>query len=101
MTILDQALDRTERHFRSTGRHRNWEAFAARVLAPSIGNCPPVPMLELAARLGFATPADAAAAVQAVKKRATAHLREIAAETADDPEEQEDEFRRVLSLLKP
>jgi RNA polymerase sigma-70 factor (ECF subfamily) len=101
MTVLDEALQRTERHFRSSGRDRNWEAFAARVVGPALGNCPPVPLIDLAQRLGFATPADAAAAVQAVRKRATLHLREIAAETADHPEEQEDEFLRVLALLTP
>jgi hypothetical protein len=99
LALLNQALERGERHFRLVGKSRNWEAFAARVIVPAVGNCPAPPLASVAGDLGFATPADAAAAIQTVKKRILTMLRQLVAETLGDPAEADLEYARIAQLL--
>jgi DNA-directed RNA polymerase specialized sigma24 family protein len=96
--LLQEALDRCERHFTEAGRAGHWALFHARVIAPSVHACEPQPLAQLAERLGFAGPLEAGAALQVVKKRAVVLLREVVGETAE--EEQEDELRYVMELLE-
>jgi hypothetical protein len=96
---LHEALARGEAHFRASNKARSWEAFAARIVAPAIGTCPPVPLARVAQELGFANSADAAAAVQTVKKRVLAILRELAAEVTENAADAEAEYERVVALL--
>ncbi len=97
LALFNQSLQRCETHFRHAGKARNWDAFSLRIIRPAMGNCPPVPLARVAEELGFATPADAAAAVQTVKKRVLAVLRDVVAETADDSADAE--YQRVVELL--
>ncbi len=99
LAVLEEALRRCERHYRASGKERNWTVFFSRVMAPQLSAGQARPLGELAAELGFATPADAAAAVQTVKKRLLALVREVAAESCGDEASEEDEYRRVMSLL--
>ncbi len=99
LAVLEEAMARCREHFRVAAKERHWSAFEARVLSPSIAGVEPVPLERVAADLGFRTPADAAAAVQVVRKRAAALLREVAGETARGPRDQDDEHRLVLELL--
>lgn len=96
---VQEALARCERHFRSSGKPRHWVAFEARVVRPSIGLSEAPPMAELAAELGLESAADAAAAVQVVKKRFEALLREVIAETLGEGEDAEGEYGYVTGLL--
>ncbi len=95
---LEEALRRCESHFLSHGRAGHWALFEARVLRPSISATTPPPLAQLAVEHGFRTGADAAAAVQVVKKRLMAVLREVIAEAVADPAEQEEELGLVLGL---
>lgn len=99
LTVFHEAMERCRAGFEGGERDRSWRAFEARVLHPATAGVEPVPLAELAGSLGFRTPADAAAAVQWVRKRAAALIREVASETADDPAEQEEEYRLVMRLL--
>lgn len=97
--VLEEAMGRSREHFHAAGKARHWSAFEARVLVPSISGVAPPPLAELCGPLGFRTPADAAAAVQVVKKRAAALLREVAGESACRPEDQDEEHRLVVAML--
>lgn len=87
---------RCETHFESAERAGHWRLFEARVVRES-----PVPLVEAAATFGFASAALAAAAVQTVKRRLDAILREVVAETARDEGEAGLEFEQVVSMLSP
>lgn len=97
MATLEEALARSREHFASKPAH--WKAFEARVLRPSIAAVEPPPLARVADELGFRTPADAASAVQVVRKRTAALLLEVVGETVADPEARDDEYRLVLALL--
>jgi RNA polymerase sigma factor (sigma-70 family) len=77
---LEEALRRCEQHFVAAGRVGHWRLFEARVLRPALGPVEPVGLDRLAAELGFASPAAAAAAVQVVKQRLAALLGDVAKE---------------------
>jgi RNA polymerase sigma-70 factor (ECF subfamily) len=96
---LEESMRRCEAHYRSSGKAAHWEAFEDRVVRPAVGSGTPTPLGELATRLGFRGPADAAAAVQVVRKRALALLREVVGETVRDETEIEQEYRDTLRLL--
>jgi hypothetical protein len=95
--VLEEALVRTERHFRQTGRERHWLIFEARVVIPALRSCDPPLLGQIAPELGFRGVPEAAAAVQVVRKRAMALLREVVAETVEGDQEAELEY--VLRLL--
>jgi DNA-directed RNA polymerase specialized sigma24 family protein len=94
-----EGLRRCEAHFRAAGKGRHWELFEARVLRPAQGPVEPTPLAELAQRLGFASPADAASAVRYVKDRLDVFLRVVAAETVGDAAEIDEEFAALRRLL--
>ena len=101
MGLFEEALRRCENHFRDSGRAAHWDLFEARILRPAISGNEPGPLAEMPEAMGFASPALAAAAVQVVKRRAMALLREVVAETVDNPVDVEAELaevRRYLSL---
>lgn len=97
--VLDEAMRRAELHFIRTGKARHWRVFEARVLRPATGGAEPRPLGELAAEQDFRTPADAAAAVQVVKKRVQALIEEVVAETVGNADELADELRDIRSVL--
>lgn len=97
--LFEESLRRCESHFRNTGRTAHWELFEARVLHPAVNRCQPPPLAEAAGPAGFASPALAAAAVQVVKRRASALLREVVAETLDDESAAESELAEVRRYL--
>jgi RNA polymerase sigma-70 factor (ECF subfamily) len=99
MGLFEEALKRCEGHFRDSGREKHWELFEARILRPAITRNEPKALAELAEPMGFASPALAAAAVQVVKRRVTALLREVVAETLDDQADVEAELAEVRGYL--
>lgn len=94
LSMFEEAMRRCAAHFESAGRGGHWELFEARVVRD-----PAMPLVEAAARFGFDTPALAAAAVQTVKRRLDAVLREVVAETARDEAQAAAEFDEVVGLL--
>ena len=99
MGLFEEALRRCESHFRESGRAAHWELFEARILRSAISGNEPGPLGEMPEAMGFASPALAAAAVQVVKRRAMALLREVVAETVDNPADVEAELADVRRFL--
>lgn len=98
LVLLEEALRRAEQHFVQSGRRGHWTAFEARIVRPAACAMDPPPLADVAAEHGFADAANAAAAVQVVRRRVVALLREVIAETTADPREQDEEFALVMSL---
>ena len=94
---VEEAVRRCRDHFTSSGRARHWELFERRIVDPSVRFTTPLSLAELAPDLGFSSAADAAAAVQVVKKRFDALLRDVVAETVGD--DAETEYRHVIASL--
>jgi RNA polymerase sigma-70 factor (ECF subfamily) len=100
VAVLEEALARCERSCREAGLDKHWAAFEAFIVQPSIGAVEPPPLSRLAEELGFASATHVASAMKVVRKRMKLLLREVAAETADDPTGQQAEHDRVLALLR-
>lgn len=90
--LVSEALHRCLAHFVSSGRGEHWRLFEARILRPIAGPTDPPPLAVVANEFGFRSAADAAAAVQVVKKRLEAIMREVAAETTAPGDDAEDEW---------
>jgi DNA-directed RNA polymerase specialized sigma24 family protein len=99
LKVLEEAMQRCARHFQACGREAHWALFEARVARPAFSMTAAPPLEAMAGPMGFATAADAAAAVQTVKRRLLALLHEVAAETAVGEQDQEEEVRFVLGML--
>ena len=99
LAALEEAARRCEEHFERAGKAGHWAVFHARVVGTAV-RATNAPALEgRAAGHGFASAADAAAAVQTVKKRFEAILRGVVAETVRDEGEAASEFDDVLRVL--
>ncbi|MCA9304587.1 MAG: sigma-70 family RNA polymerase sigma factor [Phycisphaerales bacterium] len=96
---LQEAMRRCERHYRNAGKDAHWDAFADRIYHPATASTEPTPLKLLAERLGFPTPANAAAAVQQVRKRSVAFLQEVVSESASPGTESDAEFRTITEIL--
>ncbi|MCH8345038.1 MAG: hypothetical protein IH983_13775 [Planctomycetes bacterium] len=99
MVQLEEALARCERSLVDGGLAKHWAAFDAFAVKPAIGAVSPPPLAKLAKELGFASAVHVASALKVVRKRFRLLLREVVAETAIDPADQEAEYRQVVSLL--
>ncbi|MHC4414897.1 MAG: hypothetical protein ACYS0G_06410 [Planctomycetota bacterium] len=99
MGLFHEALRRCEEHFRGGARRAHWELFEARVLLPSVNEIAPPALAELAAPAGFKSPALAAAAVQTVKRRMEAVLREVVVETVEPGADVDAELAEVRRFL--
>lgn len=96
--VLDAALRRVRDRLVAAERETHWRAFELRVLLPATTGRATPSTLDVAAACGFRTPALAAAAVQSVRKKTLATLREVIGETTS-PESIEEEYQRLLRLL--
>lgn len=99
LALLDEAIDRCARYFASAGREAHWEGFRRAVLLPAMTGAESPDRAQLAADLGFASAQQLASALSVVRKRMKIVLREVTAETAVSPEDQDDEFERLSTLL--
>jgi len=99
VALLDEAVARCEEYFNTTGQQRHWSAFEAVVMRPAAGTVARPSLQEVADGLGFASAMHVASALRLVRKRMRIVLREVVAETALDPEDQQAEYSRVVELL--
>ncbi|MCC6678149.1 MAG: hypothetical protein IT436_13490 [Phycisphaerales bacterium] len=97
--LLEEALRRAEHHYRSTGKPGHWMLFEARILHPAAHGMTAPALAAAAEEMGFSSAADAAAAVQTVKKRVLNLLRDIARETSEDEAQAIDEYESLVSGL--
>lgn len=98
-SVVNEALCRCRRHFEDAEKQAHWKLFEARVVRPLTSPSDAPPLAGMAQALGFGSAADAAAAVQVVKKRFDVILREVTAETTAPGEEAEDEWRWLHRIL--
>ncbi|HRQ72783.1 MAG TPA: hypothetical protein PLU35_07130 [Phycisphaerales bacterium] len=96
---VEEAMRRCEAHFRAIDKPGHWALFESRYVRPAISPCRAPPTAEVSDRFGFRSPADANAAVQTVKKRYLAILREVVAETTCDEAQADNEYESLLSML--
>lgn len=99
LAVFHEALQRCEGHFSANGKGTHWALFEKRVLRPAVHSHAAGPLEDDARAAGFASPALAAAAVQTVKRRFDATLREVVGETVSDPSGIDNEVRQVRELL--
>ncbi len=99
LAAVAEAALRCEAHFHARGKPGHWGVFEARVMGPAVRAAMPPPLEAAAAANGFGNPADAAAAVQTVKKRFEALLHEVVAETVADEADAAGEFDELMRLL--
>ena len=90
--VIELALQRTEEGCRQDGLDGHWVAFSANVVGPTIRKTNPLPLDELARRIGAADATQASNMLQTVKRRFRRMLREVVAETVADPSHIEQEL---------
>lgn len=100
LALFEEALRRCGRHFEGNGRAGHWRLFESRVMGPALGRCELRPLAEESEAMGFGSAAEAAAAVQTVKRRFDAIFREVVGETLSDGARLEDECREVRRLIE-
>ncbi len=99
-TVLNTALGNVEQDCRDDGMHSQWEAFEARVLRPVRDNCQQTPIEDVVDSLGVKDQQKVYSMVQTVKRKIQRELREVVAETVQEPEEVELELRELGEFLK-
>jgi len=99
LAALQEAMKRCEAKFVSNGSVKHWRAFEAHVVRPALTCAEPEPLERVAERVGFRTAADCAAAVQVVRLRVLALMREVVAETVDGDDDADAEYDRALQML--
>lgn len=96
---LEEAMHRCRRHLHETNLQRHWDAFEMAILRPAIsGNVAP-PQHVIAKECGFRSAVHVASALKVVRKRFRILLREVIAETVDNPADRDAEYVRLRSIL--
>ncbi|TVQ54252.1 MAG: hypothetical protein EA377_05930 [Phycisphaerales bacterium] len=96
---LEEAMHRCRQHLHEANLQRHWDAFEVAILRPAIsGNAAP-PQHEIAKECGFPSAAHVASALKVVRKRFRILLREVIAETVDNPDDRDAEYVRLRSVL--
>jgi RNA polymerase sigma factor (sigma-70 family) len=99
-TVFEQALRRVEADCRGNGMARQWTAFEERVLRPAVQGCERTPVEELMVRLGATRRSEIDSMLQTIKRKLDAELREVIAETVDDPADVERELADLRQYLQ-
>lgn len=98
-SVVDEAIRRARAHYTTSGKEGHWRLFESRVERPAATGATPPPLAEIFADHGFASPADAAAAVQTVKRRVQSLMQEAISETVTHAAEAADEAARIRAAL--
>ncbi len=99
LALMQEALRRTEAHFREIGKLSHWRVFEARVVRPATRPADSPPLAQLAAQYDYPSAADVSAALQVVKKRLAAILQQVVAETTSPDGAATSEYQHILTLL--
>jgi RNA polymerase sigma factor (sigma-70 family) len=98
-TLLNEALRRVESACRADGMERQWAAFESRVLRPIVHGCEPTPYGELVEQLGAPTEQVVYTMVGTVKRKVNGELRELVAETVEQPGDVQAELDELMTCL--
>lgn len=97
--VIEQTLDKLEEACMADGMEGHWEAFSLNVLGPALRGTRPVPMDELAKRIGALDATQASNMLQTIKRRFRRVLREVVAETVANSEHIETELSELKSYF--
>ena len=97
--VIEQTLDKLEEACLADGMEGHWEAFSLNVLGPALRGTRPVPMDELAKRVGAIDATQASNMLQTIKRRFRRTLREVISETVADSANVEPELSELKSFF--
>lgn len=97
--VIEQTLDKLEEACLNDGLEAHWEAFSLNVLGPALRGTRPLPMDELARRIGALDATQASNMLQTIKRRFRRALREVVGETVADPANVEHELTELKSYF--
>ena len=100
-TVLDSALERVGAACRADGMQRQWTAFEARVLRPVLHGCAPTPIEELVDQLAARDRQEIYSMLQTIKRKVNSEVRELIAETVEQPEDVRAELDELQTFLAP
>ena len=98
--VFDQAFHRTQDVCQQQGMTRHWRVFEARVVLPILHGCKPVEIKPLIDELGARDRQEIYDLLRSTRRKFQSMLREVVAETIEDPAEVDEELaelRRILS----
>jgi RNA polymerase sigma-70 factor (ECF subfamily) len=98
-TILGVVLERLREACEREGLGGHWAVFEGRILRPVRHGCEPVPVEDLVRSVGAHDRDDIYSMQNSVKRKFRAVLREVVAETVDNPAELDAELAEVRNLL--
>ena len=97
--VLAETLQRMQAECTAAERPELWGVFECRVLAPTVGDTPPLPYEELVERFGLASPAQASNVLITAKRMFVRHLRAVVGEYAPGREAVDEEIRDLQRIL--
>ncbi len=98
-TVFSTALQRTEKALRDSGRCTHWAAFEARSVRPCLYGVEPQPVEGLVQELGLTDRQEIYDLSRSAARRCLAELREVVAETVDNPDDVESELAELRKYL--
>lgn len=98
--VLDTVRQRLEERCRVEGMDRHWIAYEARLLNPVLHGSDPQSIDSLAKALQLSA-ARVSHMIESVKRKSVQVLREVVAETIDDPDDLEEEIDLLWATLAP
>jgi len=97
--VLALAIERVESSCKQEGLDQQWTAFRINVLGPLTKKTRPLTMENLAETVGATGPEQVSNMIQTVKRRFRRTLRQVVAETVNDPEQVEDELANLRTFF--
>jgi len=97
--LVQEVLTELQERCSRDGKDIHWELFQARVVDPIITAREPVPLSQLCARLGIATPVKAENMIVTVKRRFQTAMKHRVREYVASDEQVEQEIRDLMAIL--
>lgn len=99
-TIVQIALDRLEDSLLTDKMVAHWAAFDVNIVGPAIRKTRPLPLDELARRVGIASADVASNMLQTTKRRFRRTLQDVVMETVSDPDAAKLELEELLAIFR-
>jgi DNA-directed RNA polymerase specialized sigma24 family protein len=100
-TALEITLGRLEEACTSDGLDRHWRVFEQRVVRPACDGCEPAAIARLVEEVGARDGPEISSMVNTVKRKFRVMLRDVVADTLDDPGELDGELADLRAFLAP
>jgi hypothetical protein len=99
MAVLEQAMQRCERHFERKRKASHWEAFWQAEVRPAMAGTRKPGLAAVAKDNGFDSAIHVASAFKVVRKQLQIALRDVIAETITSDSDLEEEYAYIIGLL--